>query len=117
MTVSIVTTKTGRSCRRPGWKQKEAQRLAESAQSQVHDRRECYRRLSPEYDGLGRISEVVRDKAAATHSFSCGTNCRDCNEVKYLLEALDLMERFHRQDTHREESESTFVELSSSSRG
>ena len=52
---------------------KEAQRLADSAHAQVHDQRERHRRLSAEYavseEGeLGRISELARDTAAATHS-------------------------------------------------
>ena len=70
------------------------------------DRRECYRRLAAEYaaaeeclnNGSGNISELVRDTAATTHSLSCGTIDRDCNEVKYLQEALDLLESFHRLD-------------------
>ena len=37
----------------------------------------------------------------ATHSLSCGTTDRDCNEAKYLQEALDLLDSFHRRDTHR----------------
>ena len=35
--------------------------------------------------------------------------------VKYLQEALDLLESFHRRDTHREDSELVSVECSSSS--
>ena len=61
-------------------------------------------------------SASVRDTALVTHSLSCGTNDRDGNEVKYLHEALDLLESFHRRDT-REDSEVILVERSSSSRG
>ena len=79
---------------------KEAQRLAEIVAEQVCDRRDEYHRLSEEYeaaeeylnDGPVCIRELVPDTAAATHSLSCGTNDRDCNEVKYLQEALDLLE-------------------------
>ena len=82
-----------------------------------------YRRLSAEYaaaeehlnDGLGCISDLIRDAAAATHSLSCGTNDRDCKEAKYLQDALDLLESFHRGDAHRKESEVTSAERSSSS--
>ena len=45
----------------------------------------------------------MRDTVAATHSQSCGTNHRDCNEVKYLQDALDLSESFLRQDTHHDD--------------
>ena len=83
--------------------------MAESAIAQVHDHRERYRRMSAEYaavgeclnDGHGRISEPARGIAAATRSLSSGTNDRDCNEVKYLQEALGLLESLHRRNTHR----------------
>ena len=39
---------------------------------------------------LGCIGEFVRDIAAATHSLSCGTNDRDCNQGKCLQEAGKL---------------------------
>ena len=60
-------------------------------------------------DGLGRISELVRDTAAATHSLSCGMNDMDRNEAKYLQEALDLFENVHHRVTHREKSEVILV--------
>ena len=60
-------------------------------------------------EGLGCISELVLDTAAATHSLSCGTNDRDCNEVRYSHEALDVVESFQRRDTHREDCELVFV--------
>ena len=44
-------------------------------------------------DGLGRIGELTRDTAGATHSMSCGTTDRDCDEAKYLQEALDTSRR------------------------
>ena len=54
------------------------------------------------------IGELTRDTAGAAHSLSCGTTDR---------EALDLLESFHRRDTHRGGPQVTFVERSSSSRG
>ena len=60
--------------------------MAESEHAQVHDHRERYRSLSAEYavageclnDGLGRINELVRDTAAATHSLSRDEPPMDC---------------------------------------
>ena len=42
------------------------------------------------------------------HSLTCGTNDRDCNEVKYLQEARDLWESFLRRDTHHDDFELVF---------
>ena len=93
-----------------------ARRRAESAHAHVHDHQDCCRRQSAVYattmdnlnDGLGRIGELTRDTAGATHSLSCGTTDRDCDEAKYLQEALDLSRRGQKV---------TLVERSSSSRG
>ena len=71
---------------------KEAKRMAEVVHEQVSDHLERYRRMSAVYatteedlnDGLGRMSELIRDTAGATHSLSCGTTDRYCNEGKYL---------------------------------
>ena len=63
--------------------------------------------------GLGCIRELVRDTAAATHSLLCGTT--DCNEVKSLQDALDLLEGFLRRDTHHDDFEPVSVERSPSS--
>ena len=68
----------------------EAKRMAEVGQEQVNDHPEHYRRLSAVYatteeklnDGSGRMGELIRDTAGATHSLSCGTTDRDCNEAK-----------------------------------
>ena len=65
--------------------------------------------------GLRCIRELVRDTAAATHSLSCGTNDRDCNEVKSLQDALDLLEGFLLRDTHHDDFEAVSVERSLSS--
>ena len=88
---------------------KEAQRFAEIAAEQVHDRRDEYHRLSEEYEVEGYLkswgvsAELVRDAAAATHSVSHRTNDRCCNEVKYLQQVLDLLESFLRRDTHHDD--------------
>ena len=83
----------------------EARRRAESAHAHVHDHQDCCRRQSAVYattmdnlnDGLGRIGELTRDTAGATHSLSCGTTDRDCDEAKYLQEALDSSRRARSQ--------------------
>ena len=81
----------------------------------------CFFRLSTTEerlnDGSGRIGELIGDTAGETHSLSCGTPDRGCNEEKYQQEALDFVESFHRRDTHREESEVKLAECSSSSHG
>ena len=65
-------------------KVKEAQRFAETAQEQIYDRRERYQRLSEEHavaeeflnEGLGCISEIVRDSSAATLYSHAGPTIR-----------------------------------------
>ena len=45
-------------------------------------------------DGLGRMGELIRDTAGATLSLSFGTTDWDYNEVRYLQDALDMLESF-----------------------
>ena len=52
----------------------------------------------------------MRNTAAATYSLSCGTKDRDCNEVVYLQETLDL--EFLRRDTHHDDFELVSTERS-----
>ena len=54
------------------------------------------------------MGECTRETAGATHSLSCGTTDRECNQVKYLQEALVMLESFHLRDTRR--GEVTLVE-------
>ena len=64
---------------------------------------------------LGCAGELVRDAAAATQSLSCGTSDKDCNEVKYLQEALDLLESFTTETPIAKPLNLFLVERSSSS--
>ena len=78
---------------------------------QVYNRRDEHHRLAEEYgaaegylnEGSGSIGDLPRDTAAATRTLSCGTNDSQCNKVRYLQEALDLLESFLRRDTHRKD--------------
>ena len=56
------------------------------------------------------MGQLIRDTAGASHALSCGTTDRDCNEVKYLQEAVGMIENFQRQDTRREVAEIILVE-------
>ena len=60
-------------------------------------------------EGLGRMGQLIRDTAGATHALSCTTD-RDCNEAKYLQEALDMIEDFQQRDTRHEVAEIILVE-------
>ena len=57
-------------------------------------------------ENVGRVGQLIR----ATRPLSCGTTDRDCNEVKFLQEALDMIEDFQRRDTRREVAEIIPVE-------
>ena len=86
----------------------------EILKEQVKDRRERFQRFSVEFvaeeeylnEGWRWSSELEGDYQQQP---------RDSSEVKYLQKALDLLERFHRRDTHRESVKFFFVERSSSS--
>ena len=57
---------------------------------------------------------LVKDTAGATHALSCGVPDRECIELKYLQEALDMIEEFQRRGTRRgssrQQTEITLVE-------
>ena len=96
-----------------GAKFNDAKRKAEGAQGQVKVHRERCRRFSAVfrtaeedlYERLGRLGQLIRVTAGATHALSCGTTDRDCHEVKYLQEAFEMIENFQRRDTRREVAE------------
>ena len=85
-------------------------RLESFAAQMVHDRREDCHRLSEEHvtaeddfnEGLGCVRALVGDTAAATSALSCGTNDRDDNELKYLQEALCLVDGLLGRRSHNE---------------
>ena len=103
-----------------GAKNNDAKRKADDAEDRVKVQRERCHRLTSVYgtaeedlnESLRRMGQLIRDTAGETHSLSCGTTDRDCNEVKYLQEALDLIETFLRRDTRREVAEVILVERS-----
>ena len=82
----------------------EAKRKADDAQDQIRAHRERCRRVLVEYETaeedliecLGRVGQLIRGTAGGTHALSCGTTDRDSNEVRYLQEALDMVEDFQR---------------------
>ena len=101
-----------------GAKFNEADRKADDAHDQVKAHRERCHRLSVVYgtaeedpnEALGLMGQLTRDTAGATHALTCGTTDRYCNEVTYLQEALEMIEKFHRRDTRREVAEIMLVE-------
>ena len=48
-------------------------------------------------DALGSLGQAVRAAAQATHSLTCGVPDRESNEIKYLREATELIERWQQQ--------------------
>ena len=80
-------------------------RKASEAQDNVFSYRERTRRISNEHaraealvnDGLGSLGQAVRAAAQATHSLTCGVPDRESNEIKYLREATELIERWQQQ--------------------
>ena len=79
---------------------KQAQRTLKIASRRVHDSRMDYHRLSGSYEvaekdlneELGCTRELVGDAAAATIALSCGTNDWDNSELRYLQDALLLVD-------------------------
>ena len=60
-------------------------------------------------DCLGRMDQLIRDTAGAIHALR-GTTERDCNGVKYIQKALDMIEDFQRRDTRLDFIEIILVE-------
>ena len=56
------------------------------------------------------MGQLMKDNAAATHMPSCGVRNRDSNEVRYLQEALDMIEDFQRRWSRREATKITLME-------
>ena len=134
MTVGLVTTKTGGSCMEIGWTKR-----------RPNEGRKVHMRKSRPSRGLSTPVSGVRNRWGMSgrwvrthqpgHTRHGGSDTptflwykrqekKDTptflwykRQVKYLQEALGLLESFHRQDTHREGPEVTLVERSSSSRG
>ena len=61
-------------------------------------------------DSLGRMEQLMKDTAGATDALSCGAPDRDSNDVRYLQEALDMIEDFQRWDSRRDVAEIILVE-------
>ena len=74
----------------------------------VDERQESLRQLMrTSNDSLGRVVQLIR----ATHGLSCAAcQIRDSNKVRYLHEALDMIEDFQRRVCRREATENTLVE-------
>ena len=61
-------------------------------------------------DCIGRMGRPVEDTAGATHALSCSVPDPDSNEVRYLQDALDMIEDFQRRGARREMAEVIWVE-------
>ena len=48
-------------------------------------------------DALGSLGQTVRAVAHATNSLTCGVPDRESNEMKYLREATEVIERWQQQ--------------------
>ena len=46
---------------------------------------------------LERLGQLIKDTAWATHALSCGVPDRESSEVRFLQEALDLIEECQRR--------------------
>ena len=84
--------------------------MADEAHDQIRAHRDRCRRVWTECgtaeeelnECLGRMDQLIRDTAVAPHALSCGTADGDTNEVKYLQEALNMIEDFQRRGARRE---------------
>ena len=66
------------------------------------------------HESLGKLGQLVQDTAKATRALSCGVPDRECNQAKYLQEALDMIEESQRRRSRRrspsQQMEITLVE-------
>ena len=72
--------------------QRQAQRLVDFAAQAVHLSGDSEVGENDMNEGLGCIRALVGKTAAATSALSVGTNGRDSNDLKYLQEALCLID-------------------------
>ena len=101
-----------------GKKTIEMMRKADDASDRISSHREQCRRATKELvtaeeelnDSLGRLGQLIKDTAGATHALSCGVPDRELNEARFLQEALDLIEEFQRRRPSRGTTEITLVE-------
>ena len=91
-------------------------RQADDAHDQISAHRDRCRRATEFVtaeedlnDCLGRMGQLAQDTAGGTHALSCGVPDRDSNEVRYLQEALDMIEDFQRRGARQEEAETILV--------
>ena len=93
-------------------------RKADDARDQIRAHRDRCRRATKEFetavedlnDSSGRLGQLVKDTADATHALSCGALDRESNEARDLQEALDVTEEFQRRGSGRGTTEITLVE-------
>ena len=96
----------------------ETNRKADDAHDRIKTHRDQCRRATKELetaeedlnDSIGRMEQLLEDTAAATHALSCGIPDLDSHEVRYLHEALDMIEDFQRRGSCRYAAEITLVE-------
>ena len=94
-----------------GKKTIEMKRKADDAYDRISSHREQCQRATKELasaaeevnDSLGRLGQLIKDTAGATHALSCGVPDRETNEARCLPEALDLIEEFQRREPSRVE--------------
>ena len=61
-------------------------------------------------DSLGRLGELTKDTAGATHALSCGVPDRESNGVRCLQDALDMTGEFQRRGPSWGTTEITLLE-------
>ena len=82
-----------------------AQAQATDAHENTRSHRERCRRAASEHTkseaavnhSLGCLRWFVKETAAATHSLACRVLDRESNEIKYLIEATELIEEWQKQ--------------------
>ena len=93
-------------------------RKADDAHDQIRARRYRCRRATKEFetaeedlnDSLGRLGQLLKDTAGATHALSCGVPDRESKEARYLQEALDIIKEFQWRGSSRGMTEINLVE-------
>ena len=93
-------------------------RKADDADDRISFHRDQCRRATKELvsaeeelnDSLGRLGQLIKDTAGATHALSCGVGDRESNEVRYLQEALDMIEEFQKRRSSQGTTEIILLE-------
>ena len=101
-----------------GKKSTEMKRKADDVHDRISSHKEQCRRATKEFvlaeeelnNSLGRLGQLIKNTAGATHAISCGVPDGESNEARCLQDTLDMIEEFQRRGSSRGTAEITLVE-------